>query len=311
MMRPVDGGKLARRTYGDDLHRMLDDWARIWGATMAQGDTVGAALDAYIGSLAQRRERGEIQRSTEADYRKHIDKLRQVFGHVRLADVDVPMLVRWRDIRGANSPTQFNLERTALLESFKIAVERGMVNANPVAMLGRMKTRPRDRYVTNDEANALLRFANRTVQAAIILAASTGLREGDILRLKRSDFGEAGLVVKPNKTRGKTRKSLHFPWSPGLRLACELAARKVIGIEGFWLTRRDGKPYTADGFRSMYHRAMQAALAAGALAESFTFHDLRAKAGTDGEDWKLLGHLDQKTHSRIYDRKPRTVRPAR
>lgn len=311
MMTPAPAGKLARRTYGDDLHRMLDDWARTWGATVRQGDTVAAALDAYVGVLAQRRNRGEIEASTEKDYRKHIDKLRQVFGRVRLADVDVPMLVRWRDVRGAKSPTQFNLERTALIEAFKVAVERGMITANPVAMLGRMKTKPRDRYAEDAEVNAVLPHAARQVQAAVILAVSTGLRQGDILALKKSAFGPDGLTWKPNKTKGKTRKPLQIPWSPGLRLACDLAAHKVASIDGHWLVNKQGKPYTSDGFRTMWTRAMDKAMATDPNLQRFTFHDLRAKAGTDGDDWQLLGHLDQKTHSRVYDRKPRKVRPAR
>lgn len=312
MLLPAPAGKLKRRTYGDDLHRMLDDWARTWGATQQQGDTVAHALDAYLGQLAQRRARGEIQESTEIDYRKHITKLREVFGAVQLEDVDVPMLVRWRDVRGAKSPTQFNLERTALLEAFKVAVERGMVASNPVSMLGRMKTKPRDRYAEDAEVNAVLRYASRQVQAAVILAVSTGLRQGDILRLKRSAFGEDGLTWTPNKTKGKTRKPLHIPWSPGLRLACDLvAAHKIASIDGHWLVNKGGKPYTSDGFRTMWDRAMRAATEADPDLRRFTFNDLRAKAGTDGDDWQLLGHLDQKTHSRVYDRKPRTVRPAR
>lgn len=318
MLLPAPGGKLSRRTYGDDLHRMLDDWARTWGATVAQGDTVADALDAYLGQLAQRRARGELRESTERDYRKHIDKLRQVFGPVRLTDIDVPMLVRWRDVRGAKSPTQFNLERTALLEAFKVAVERGMVDTNPVSMLGRMKTSPRDRYATNEEVNAVLKHASRPVQAAVILAVSTGLRQGDILSLRRSDFGPDGLTFRPSKTKGKTRKPLHFPWTPGIRLANELAAHKVASIDGFWLVNRQGQPYTSDGFRTLWDKAMRKAVEASRPSEKeeptlqrFTFHDLRAKAGSDSEDWKLLGHLDQKTHSRVYDRKPRVVKPAR
>jgi integrase len=311
MLVPAAGGKLARRTYGADLHRMLDEWARTWGATVAQGDTVAVALDAYLGVIAQRRHRGEIRESTEKDYRKHVDKLRQVFGAVRLVDVDVPMLVRWRDVRAAQSPTQFNLERTNLLEAFKVAVERGMIASNPVAQLGRAVTRPRDRYASDADVNTLLRYASRSVQAAVMLAVSTGLRQGDILALKLADFDEGGLTVRPSKTKGKTRKALHFPWSPAMRLACELAATKVAGIGGHWLRRRDGKPYAADGFRTLWNRAMAKTLAEHPEIERFTFHDLRAKAGTDGEDWQLLGHLDQKTHARVYDRKAKTVRPAR
>lgn len=311
MLVPAPENKLARRTYGDDLHRMLDDWGRIWGATVAQGDTVSAALDAYLGQLAKRRDRGEIQESTEQDYRKHINKLRQVFGHVRMVDVDVPMLVRWRDVRGAKSPTQFNLERTALLEAFKVAVERGMVCSNPVTMLGRLKTKPRDQYAADEHVNIVLQYASRPVQAAILMAVSTGLRQGDILRLKRADFADAGLTFLPNKTKGKTKKPLHFPWSPGIRMACDLASRKVASIDGHWLTTREGKPYTSDGFRSIWDRTIKRALKNHPDLPRFTFHDLRAKAGTDADDWQLLGHLDQKTHSRIYDRKPRVVKPAR
>lgn len=61
----------------------------------------------------------------------------------------------------------------------------------------------------------------------------------------------------------------------------------------------------------MWSRARDKALKEHPDLPSFTFHDLRAKAGTDGDDWQLLGHLDQKTHSRVYDRKPRVVKPAR
>jgi integrase len=174
-----------------------------------------------------------------------------------------------------------------------------------------MKGRPRERYATDAEVNAVLAQAPRQVQAAALMAVATGLRQGDILALRRADFSDAGLTVMPSKTKGKTRKALHFPWSPAMRLACQLAEQKVAGIGGHWLARRDGKPYTSDGFRTMWDRAMKRALAANPGMESFTFHDLRAKAGTEAQDWQLLGHLDQKTHSRVYDRKPRTVRPAR
>jgi len=47
-------------------------------------------------------------------------------------DVDVTMLVKWRDVRAPQSPTQFNLERTNVLEAFKVAVERGMMPSNLV-----------------------------------------------------------------------------------------------------------------------------------------------------------------------------------
>ena len=47
----------------------------------------------------------------------------------------------------------------------------------------------------------------------------------------------------------------------------------------------------------------------GAIAERFTFHDIRAKAGSDSEDVKLLGHEDARIHRRHYQRKPIKVTP--
>lgn len=43
--------------------------------------------------------------------------------------------------------------------------------------------------------------------------------------------------------------------------------------------------------------------------DRFTFHDLRAKAGSDSVDGKLLGHADQRTLNRHYRRKPEVVTP--
>ena len=310
MLVPAPGGKKIRRTYGDDLHRMLDDWARSWGASQRLGDTVGAALDFYVAKLATRRHRGEIEASTEQDYRKHIATVRKVFGKVRLMDVDGPMLERWRDVRGDISPTQFNHERTVLMGAFKVAIAKGMIDRNPVKHLETKKLQPRRVYVKNSDAELVLKYANRAVQAAAMLAISTGIRQGDILRLRRTAFTDAGFSYIPNKTKKAHTQALEFPWSEGIRLACELAARKVVSLDGYWLTRRDGKPYTSTGFRSMWNRALAKARKEREDLPRFTFHDLRGKAGTDGTDPGMLG-IDRKTFERVYNRKARKVVPAR
>lgn len=310
MLVPAPGGKRTRRTYGDDLHRMLDDWARSWGASQRLGDTVGAALDLYVAKLATRRHKGEIEASTEQDYRKHIATVRQVFGKVRLQDVDGPMLENWKEIRGDISPTQFNHERTVLMGAFKVAIAKGMIDRNPVRHLETKKLAPREIYVQTADAELVLKHANRAVQAAAMLAVSTGMRQGDILRLRRSAFSEAGLTYLPNKTKKSKKVPLELPWSPGIRLACELAARKVVSLDGYWLTRRDGKPYSSSGFRSMWNRALVKARKEREDLPRFTFHDLRGKAGSDAANHALLG-IDSKTFNKHYNRKPQKVTPAR
>ncbi len=81
------------------------------------------------------------------------------------------------------------------------------------------------------------------------------------------------------------------------------------------LSTEDGKPYTGNGFRTLWHRARERALEQaqkdGVPLKTFTFNDLRAKAGSDGRDWNLLGHMDRRTFERIYNRLPRKVAAAR
>lgn len=301
---------LRRQGFGNDLDRMLDTWARCWGATEARGDTVGAMLDAFLGAIATRRHDGDISETTEKDYRKRVASLRPVFGHVRLADVDVPMLASWRDVRGSKRTT-FNRERTVLSEAFKVGIEKGMCRQNPVVHLKPKMETPRDRLPTDAEVNAVLVHCSRWLAGVVILAAATGLREGDILRLRKADFGPEGLTVLPRKTRRKNPRPTRWAWSEGLRLACTLVARESVVSSLYWLSKPDGQPYAEDGFRTAWNRAIRAAVKASPGLNRFRFNDLRAKAGSESTDWRILGHLDQKTFERVYNRAPREVVPSR
>jgi integrase len=295
--------KLRRASYRD-LDALLAAWRATWGEASREGvASMGDLLDAYLADLLKRAERGEVAAGTVADYTRCAMALRPVWERVRVEDVDVPMLYRWRDARGELSKTRANRERTVLQEAFKLAIRRGLTKENPAALLQPFKEKPRTRYVTDAEFTTVYNVAPAIVQAAMLLAAVTGLRQGDILRLRRSDFAEDGLSVRT----GKTGKTLHFGWSEGLRRAVLVAvgARDFIPLN--LLAQSDGTPYSSDGFRTAWHRAMVKA----ALPETFTFHDLRAKAGSESRDWRLLGHMDQRTFERVYNRLPRKVTPTR
>lgn len=55
---------------------------------------------------------------------------------------------------------------------------------------------------------------------------------------------------------------------------------------------------------------MDRAIADGVIANRFTFHDVRAKAGSEHHDaTELLGHQSSATTRRVYQRKPKKVKP--
>jgi integrase len=213
------------------------------------------------------------------------------------------MLYRWRDARGQSARVRTNRERSFLFEAFQGGVRRGVLRDNPVRYLERFTEKPREKYVSDAEFMAVFEVAPPVVRAAMILAAVTGLRQGDILRLKRSDFSDKGLTVRTRKTG----KSLVFGWTEGLRRAVLAAADSRDFIPIAFIATETGRHYTSDGFRSLWHRAYTKANP----AERFTFNDLRAKAASDSRDWRLLGHLDQRTFERVYNRLPRQVMPSR
>lgn len=308
LLLPAPGGKLKRQTFGRDLDGMLAAWRSTWGSDRSSARTLGDLLDAYLADTIRRQQVGELSPTTAADYRRCIDSLRPIWERVEVASVDAPMLYEWHEARGEGSRTRANRELSVLAEAFTLAVRRGWSRDNPVKHVRRFSERPRDRYVTDADFAAVYAVAGETVRAAMLLATVTGLRQGDILRLRRDQFGESGLIVLTSKTG----KALHIGWSPGLRLAVIAAAEaRPDMMPPTLLCTAQGRPLTSDGFRTLWHRAMTTAVDSGALAARFTFHDLRAKAGSEARDWRLLGHSDERTFRRVYDRLPTKVAPSR
>lgn len=307
MLVPAADGKKQRRTYGDDLHRMLADWADTYGAGERVGNLISDTMDRYLGQLARRRAMGDIAESTEHDYQKHLASLRRVWAAVRWEDFDAPAIARWQEARGAQSAVQCNRELTVLGDVAKLAGRLGLMKENPLRFIQRLKERPRKRFVEDWEFAAVFEHALPVVRAAMFIASITGLRQGDILRLRRADFGDAGLLVPTRKTG----QPLLFAWTDGLRQAYELGTSVREFASLHWLVTERGRAYTSSGFRSLWHDAKAAAMLANAQLEAYTFNDLRAKAGSESRDWKILGHLDQRTFERVYNRLPRKVEPTR
>lgn len=304
----ADGKSRLRRVTYTDLDSLLAAWRVTYGeAAKSGGDTVGDWLDALLVDIQDRVKASELAASTASDYQRRIKSLRLVWEKVQLDDVDVPMLYRWRDARGEQGKVQANRERTCLFEAFKLAVRAGRLPDNTVRFLEPFQEKPRDRYVTDGDFNAVYQHASPIVRAGMLLAAVTGLRQGDLLKIRRSDFTDAGLTVRTSKTGA----GLVIGWSDGLRLAVIEAVGTREFIPLVLLATQDGKPYTGSGFRTLWHRAMVGALKETPGLKRYTFNDLRAKAGSDGRDWQLLGHMDRRTFERVYNRLPRKVAPAR
>jgi hypothetical protein len=199
--------------------------------------------------------------------------------------------------------------------------------------LRRLHEQKRTRYVTDQEYLVLYSIASDRIQCLMDMATITGQREGDLLKLPNRDpivYTDEGIVFRPGKSKrrhprhGKmieTGKTVIVEWSPDLDAVIKRLRKLGPDMRQTLFCTLQGEPYTESGFRSNWHRLMATATKAGKkgepplLNEAFTFHDLRAKSGSDAEDVQeandRLAHDDLRATQVVYRRKPRRARPGR
>ncbi len=263
-------------------------------------DTMGVAMDSFIAQeIPKKAER------TKREYLQQIKRLRTVFGHMRPDDIEPKDVYGYMDKRPAIAA---NREKSLLSALFSFAIRKGLCSDNPCRLVKRNTEKPRDRYVHDTEFSAVYKLAPAPVKCAMEIARLTGLRLGDILRLRLQDVKNDGLYVQTRKTG----KMLIFELTP--ELSAVIAQAKTLGpkkVRGFSLiVNRSGARYTLDGFSTAWQKLMAKAMKDKVLEQRFTFHDLRAKAGSESENAQdLLGHDDPRTTNRVYRRLPRRVKP--
>jgi len=248
---------------------------------------------------------------TQIDNLSEIKNLVKFFGKMLPANIKPKHVYAYMDARGEKAKTRANREKSLLSSVFSSMIRWGAVESNPCKEVKSFTEKARDRYVEDWEYQAVLSLAQPIMHAAMEIAVITGMRQGDILKLKFSDLTETGIPL----TQNKTGKKQIFEWTESLRAAVNLSKSQkrradiVINI----ISNERGLAYTSNGFKSNWQRLMNKALETDIIKNRFTFHDLRAKAGSDAEEnaQKLLGHASAATTKRIYERKPQKVQPIR
>jgi integrase len=242
---------------------------------------------------------------TQRDNEKELALLAQAFGHMIPDSITPQHIYQYMDARAA--PIRANREKALLSHVFRYAIRWGIATDNPCRLVSRNPERPRSRYVEDAEFRAVLDRAPPAMRAAMRIAVLTGMRQGDLLRLTLQHCRDDGIHVAQAKTGARQV----FDWTPALRSAVEESRATPRRIASMHLiVSRDGTRYTSSGFQTAWQRLMDDCLAAGVIAERFTFHDLRAKAGSEHSDaQRLLGHQSPTTTKRIYIRKPDHIKP--
>lgn len=135
--------------------------------------------------------------------------LNQFFGDLMLTEVTPRRIYEYKVLRrkeGA-SPRTINYELSLMSHAFNLARrEWEWINENPVSKVSREKVNNmRERWLTFEEEERLLRASPRWLQELIIFSLETGLRQGEVLNLQWSqvDLFRKTITILEQKNKRK------------------------------------------------------------------------------------------------------------
>lgn len=309
-------GSIYYRTKPSDRHLFDDrEWFRL-GHTEEEAFTEWwrrkpeEAAPRTISALIQRYRKARLPRlapKTQKQYNAALELLGAVFGDMAPRSL---LPVHVYDYRELRPRVAGNREVAVLSALMTYAVELGCVDRNLVREVKRNPEPARKRYVEDIELDAFLQHCSKFLKAYVGLKRLTGVRQGQLLAIRLSDWDGERLRIPATKG-GKDA----YYWGEGLAEAVNacLAIRKGHALQSLYLfATRTGQRYTEDGFRSIWQRAMSKYLAAakeGELRPRFTEHDIRAKVASDDPDnaQQRLQHRSAAMVRTVYDRKPAEI----
>lgn len=301
------GGKPV--TLGTDRNEAVRRVLDLTGRTQDEG-TLGHLWRIYKESPAW----SALAERTRADYDDYSRPLLKVFGAAHAAAVTRQDVRRYLT-REREGRVRANREIALLSNLFHLAIDYGYCNENPCLGIRRIKERARKVVPVVAELDAFLAWLRGkgrqwTVIAGMAeFAARTGSRRAEFLRATRFQVRDEEARLPRAKQRDGTITDV-IALSPELRALIESLRRD--GCE-YLFPSRFGRPYTEQGFKSMFARAMSTAIAQGIVTRRFTFHDLRAHYATLHK--RQLGalpdlHADPGTTARVYERSGEARRKA-
>jgi integrase len=213
----------------------------------------------------------ELAPKTRKDYDAILLLIERKFGTLPLAALAAPKIrATFEDWRDGFLPQKRKADYawSVLARVLSVAVKRGEITRNPCERGDRLYSSDRAELTWSEgDLARLFAVASAEVAAVVTVALWTGQRQGDVLRLAWSAYDGQTIRVRQSKTAARVSVPVGAP----LR---DLLAR-LPRTGPLILQSSDGRPWSADGFRSSFRRACERA-----GIEDLHFHDLRGTAVT-------------------------------
>lgn len=220
--------------------------------------------------------------STREHWSPWLDRIATYFGDLRIAQFDRPekmrpIIRRWRN-QWVDKPRTADYGMQVLSRLLSYAVDPlGKIAGNPCEGIKQLYSANRSEIIWTEadlrqlKAGGTDKPCPEEIKNAIDLAAHTGLRLSDLLRLSWSHVGEDAIAFATGKSRG--RREAVIPLYDELRDVIARIPKRSPTI----LINQRGRPWKPDGFGTAFNRAK---IRAGMNERDLHFHDLRGTAAT-------------------------------
>jgi integrase len=309
------------------LERVVADTLRRLGHDSAPPPTAAEWLGKWLEG-----ERGAIKERTLEKYAAVIRDFLASLGSRsggRLSAVAESDITRFRDqlLAGGRLPETGNyMVHTLLQRPFRVAVNSGVIQRNPIAMVRTLKgTRATKGTFSCEQISQLVTAAtdrDGEWQGLILAGYYTGARLGDLVKLqwKSVDLEERTITFRQSKTGDEVKIPIHSDFEAWLLSRTQgvvgmvfptLCDRKVGAISTSFtrLVRRAGIDAGTMRERHGEHGRSVASLSFHSLRHSFT--TALTQAGIPAEiRMKLTGHSDARSHAIYSHHELETLRQA-
>ncbi|MAZ39642.1 MAG: hypothetical protein CMF49_05940 [Legionellales bacterium] len=214
--------------------------------------TMNQLFDRYMAEIAPKKAQATFRSNLQ-----EIKVLKAVFGDQSPDKIDAVKVYQFLDRRGKISPTRANREKALLSHIFTKGIRWGVVRDNPCKGVESLPSKRRNRYITDIELNSIKSIADSTMRLIIEFAYLTGLRQGDVLKLKLDDITADGIFVLISKTQNK----ILINWTEKLKHVVEHAMQLAYDKKSLYLfSTKQGEKFTSSGFQSNWQKLIRKAM---------------------------------------------------
>lgn len=221
----------------------------------------------------------ELRASTQYSYQRAFI-LVESFANLPIDTLSRSRILRIRDeeIFPRHGRWMANYFVTVMSILLGYAFDLGQISANPLAQrvrhIRRLAGTPAaNRPWSMHEREAVLSAAAPHVRLVLALAMCTGLRKRDVFSAKLSDMSDHRIRVRTRKRDIPVSLPIHPILADALRSRPRSSAEEIC-------VNRSGRPWTPDGFDSVWHSLRAKLQERGEIERGLTLHGLRHTLGT-------------------------------